>query len=484
MPVISQPLHTKQHHRITSKRHFVKLRQAICHLRTYVEVDGSEIAEVVNDELLNHFKSLLPLEDYPKVQHDVLWILLNIAFEHKYVDKIYDTAFMDHYYALLNTTSYALQHHALWILAIGARTSIELRNAIMSSTLDVITNMIQSEFDPNQCTDYGELPQEYDKLMAMAATVVYMFCDGAQHSIDEKHKLLQIIECLLSKYGTNYKETFHISRDASNDDVIEIRSEMVWSLSALLMDEEDTQLMDFILCDSNIMNELIYLLSSHNGHIMDGAIRTFGSLLQHTVLWDKYVSICITCGLLPVLKQCMKNEDMVQDICWLLSKIAADSIKSVQALANNDLLLDCIELMTDHEDDDISTQALNTLTNAVLHGNETMIEHLVDKGLLDAMIKMDGWIATDDECTRSVLDCLECMFCHKDNGQQYAQLFVEGGGCEFLQNIKEGATETDGIFTLNEWKANTLIEKYFTSNNDPDWFAFDMEYIAPKSICI
>ncbi len=221
----------------------------------FYEDDLPQISHLFNDAILSHMNDLLQLNNYPQIQHNVLWILLNVLFRYKkYIKQLLQSNCFNDYAKLLKLPSYPIQHHTLWILGIMAGDSIKSRNKIMNNILHHILNICESEFDKTLCQKYSELPEQWTKLIAISMFVIYRFCNKGKHTKDNKQKLLNIIEVVLIKHSIIENK----NNNSLSNDVIEIRSQIVWSIYALINEKEFDIEFTNILFNKGISEKLMH----------------------------------------------------------------------------------------------------------------------------------------------------------------------------------------------------------------------------------
>eukprot|EP01084_Bolivina_argentea_P025870 48116_1 len=489
---------------ILSKTNLNEVHKAIQYLREFYETDLPQISQLFNDAILSHMHALLQLNNYPQIQHKVLWILINVLFRYKkYTKQLLHADGINQYANLLQLPSYPIQHHTLWILGIIAGDCIESRNKVINCILPHILTICGSEFDKTLCQQYGELPQQWTKVIAMSMFVIYRLCNKGKHIKDNKQQLLNMIQLILMKHSKFEELYTNKDNNSLSDDVAEIRSQIVWSIYALLNKKEfDIEFID-ILFNKNILEKLIYFLYSNDNHTILGVIRIFVSILKYNDLDNKYISRCIEINLLECINVFMNKytelliSDMdekmliIEEICWLLSEIASHSMETVKLLNKNGLLTICIKLIRmkyDNECDIIGKYALMIIRNAIANYNDKyIIECLVNNDLIEGLCEYGQQYELNDieeDSIRNILECFESIFIHCNNDNQYTERFRLCGGLKLLYLMQEDVV--DGIFTLNEWKANNIINTYYNvqkisyNNNDNNWFTFDMKYIKEQ----
>jgi importin subunit alpha-2 len=130
--------------------------------------------------------------------------------------------------------------------------------------------------------------------------------------------------------------------------------------------------------------------------VVRGALRTLGNIIKDET---QAPLKCIIGNILPSLlhHSSSKNEDVLEEVCLLISKITAGTTDQVQLVIDNNLFPPIIGILKDSKIGmSLREPALLSVTNVLSKGSPAQVEYLVKQGCIPALCEcLQSDISTD-----------------------------------------------------------------------------------------
>ncbi|XP_052297220.1 importin subunit alpha-1a-like [Citrus sinensis] len=369
------------------------------------------IEKVIQSGVVPRFVEFLMREDYPQLQYEAAWVLINIASgTSENTNVVIDHGAVPIFVKLLSSPSDDVREQAVWALGNVAGDSPRCRDLVLS----------QGALIPllAELNEHAKL-----SMLRNATRTLSNFCRGKpEPPFDQVRPALPALAQLVH----------------SNDE--DVLTDACWSLS-YLADGTNDKIQAVI--EAGVCPRLVELLGHPSPSVLSPALRTVGNI----VTGDDFQTQCIiNHGAVPYLLDMLvhNHEEIIKkEISWIISNITAGNREQIQAVIDAGLIRPIVNLLQNAEFD-TKKEAAWAISNATSGGTQEQIKHLVREGcvkpLCDLLLCSDPEIVT--VCLIGLENILKVGEAERNMGttigdvNQYAQFVEEAGGLEKIENLQ------------------------------------------------
>ncbi|KAK9218759.1 hypothetical protein WN943_007396 [Citrus x changshan-huyou] len=388
------------------------------------------IEKVIQSGVVPCFVEFLMREDYPQLQYEAAWVLINIASgTSENTNVVIDHGAVPIFVKLLSSPSDDVREQAVWALGNVAGDSPRCRDLVLS----------QGALIPllAELNEHAKL-----SMLRNATRTLSNFCRGKpEPPFDQVRPALPALAQLVH----------------SNDE--DVLTYACWSLS-YLADGTNDKIQAVI--EAGVCPRLVELLGHPSPSVLTPALRTVGNI----VTGDDFQTQCIiNHGAVPYLLDMLvhNHEEIIKrEISWIISNITAGNREQIQAVIDAGLIRPIVNLLQNAEFD-TKKEAAWAISNATSRGTHDQIKYLVTEGcikpLCDLLQCADPKIVT--VCLEGLENILKVGEAEKNTDSdigdlnQFAQLVEEAEGLEKIENLQ--SHDNDEIHE----KSVTIFETYW-----------------------
>ncbi|GAU12521.1 hypothetical protein TSUD_182340 [Trifolium subterraneum] len=362
------------------------------HFRKLVSNGNPKIDEVIQSGVVPRLVEFLARDDFPRLQVEAAWILINIAGGTSENTKVViDHGAVPILVKLLSSPHDDVREQAVWALGNVAGDSPRCRDLVLSHGALI---PLLSQFND----------QAKSSMLRLAVWTLSNFCRGKpQPPFEQVRPALPTLARLIFF------------------DEIEIMTDACWALSFL----------------SDGTNDKIQAV------IEAGvcALRTVGNIVRGDDLQTQVVINHRPFRRLYKLLTHDQRNHIKKDVCWTVSNITARNREQIQAVIDAQLIA-CMVKIYRHAESDIKNEIAWALSNATFNATDEQIKYMVNldyiKPLCDFLVCSDSRIVT--ACLKGLENILKVGEAEKSSGNTryanlYAQMIDDVGGLENIKNL-------------------------------------------------
>lgn len=247
---------------------------------------------------------------------------------------------------------------------------------------------------------------------------------------------------------------------------IEVLIDAVWALSYL--SDGPNEKIDRVM-STGVTAQLIQLLEDKSSPLLTPIIRCLGNFVTGS---DVQTQAVLDAGILNHLSQLLgsSKRTIQKETCWLASNITAGTHEQIFMLMHQPGVMKQLIFNAMEASWETRKEALWALSNICTTGNEKHVEALVQCEGLRPLAEALSLSNADATVLVACLDAIERVLeVGELNNQDYARLFDEYNGIDYLENLQEHPS--DRVYK----KTVTVIESYFGGEAEED------ENLAPTT---
>eukprot|EP01083_Nonionella_stella_P029557 81328_1 len=430
------------------------------------QAQNPPIKAVIDSGVVPRFIQLARMSNYPELQYESLWALLNIASgPAECTAHIIRNGSHNVFIDLLHSPLYEIREQALWALGNIAGDGAELKDLLLKNNiLPNILAICRSTFDAKFVTNFNKNQAvtanpkcQFHNLFNTASWTLSNLCRGSPPPNEEYLEvLIQCLQYLL-------KQALHIQNDRSNKD--DIVMNIGWAFSYLTQYDQYHKAMVNKLGNDGTIQQFVNLMDHDATQIRHPINRLIGNILTGS---DDNTKQCLNLGILnkyhKILTQLATQKEK-KEICWSLSNITAGPLEDKLLVLEAKLYPILIDLLNTMPYD-TGKEGLWALSNATTDHDKRIINALVEFGIVPALCNFLRGLAQSKKKDKILMVALECMenilivgHQHLCQGEpnKFAKLFEEDGACQSLEDLQADDNMAEPVYD----KCVEIITKYF-----------------------
>ena len=475
------------------------------------------IKQIIDIDIVPRFIQLCENHEYPQLQYESLWVLLNIASgQQKYAAYIITANGHKSVINLLGTSQlYEIKAQAMWALRniSGDANNLKdfsLNNGILTNILDVA----KSTFDEKYVTNFDDCHQITNAplipflnlLHETSNLLMSLSRDSPPATQQHLESIVQSMNFIMKQH-IEYRQYIegdvgdHSDKERIEEELDGIITFIAWGASYLTHHDYESvgyngeRYVLNTMCNCGLIKQFVEFMDNKNAAVRFSCVRVIGHIVTGS---DDDTHYCLQLGILEkyynVLTKYLKYQNNVltkhlkylkhennnfkkpsdhgeiKQILWSLSNIAAGPIEDKLSIEKHGLfkiLCDCLRISAF----DIGYQALWGITNGTDKECDVIEKFVEQYGLISALCSFLQKVPKDRERTFLVaFACIENILKFgaknqsKDEANKYEQVFEDAGMIRFLEDIQSNECVREEVCA----EAEDIIIKYFNGYVDED----------------